>query len=80
MNKFIPLTLLTVLCQNVIASNNQDDEATSVISNNGIIYFNGTLTKESIDKTINIYNNKKIKPTKMIISSDGGDIDLGMDF
>ncbi|MGI3175840.1 hypothetical protein [Aeromonas veronii] len=80
MNKFFALTLLTCLCQSALALDVKDNEATSVKLNGRVIFFNGTLTKEAIDKTIDIYNKQKIKPTKMVISSDGGDIDLGMDF
>lgn len=80
MNKFSFITILILICQNASASEPKDNETTSVKLNENIIYFSGTLTKEAIDKTIQIYNEQKIKPTKIVISSDGGDIDLGMDF
>ena len=80
MNKFFTITLLIFLCQNTLASESKYNETTSVKLNGNVIYFSGTLTKKAIDKTIQLYDDKKIKPTKIVISSDGGDIELGMDF
>lgn len=71
MNKFFTITLLIFLCQNTLASESKYNETTSVKLNGNVIYFSGTLTKKAIDKTIQLYDDKKIKPTKIVISSDG---------
>ncbi|WDZ71885.1 hypothetical protein PWW31_12400 [Vibrio harveyi] len=38
----------------------------------------GTLTSEANDAVVEIYADAAVKPTTLVISSDGGDVELGM--
>lgn len=46
---------------------------------NSTIYYDGWLAKPAIEKMFTLYKKAKSKPTKLVINSEGGAIELGME-
>ncbi|AIV05760.1 peptidase [Vibrio harveyi] len=53
-------------------------ETTNVTLVGDTIHYTGTLTSEANDAVVEIYADAAVKPTTLVISSDGGDVELGM--
>jgi hypothetical protein len=46
---------------------------------NSTIYYDGWLAEPAIEKMFSLYEKAKLKPTKLVINSSGGAIELGME-
>ncbi|MPS38689.1 peptidase [Vibrio sp. VGrn 2] len=53
-------------------------ETTNVTLIGNSIHYTGTLSSEANNAIVEIYANATVKPTNLVISSDGGDVELGM--
>ncbi|KNY39812.1 peptidase [Vibrio harveyi] len=60
----------------VIFANQETD--TRVFLENDKIYYTGTLTPEGNESVFKVYNDSKVKPKTLSITSDGGDVELGI--
>jgi len=61
-----------------LASAQPSEPQTIVTLSNDVLTLNGTLTQEATDTVQTLFNQAKEKPTTLNISSDGGDILVGM--
>ncbi|ENH7392810.1 peptidase [Vibrio vulnificus] len=75
-NKF--LNVMLMLAFSPICFANQEN-ITQVSLEKETIFYNGTLTHEANIETFELYKNSTIKPKTISISSDGGDVGLGME-
>ncbi|MBF4290300.1 peptidase, partial [Vibrio anguillarum] len=76
--KLLALTLPLTLCSFAYANNSELD-LTEVTIANDAIYYKGVLSPEGNELAFELYERAKEKPNTLIITSDGGDIMLGIE-
>ncbi|HDY8066863.1 peptidase [Vibrio vulnificus] len=76
--RLLSLMLPMVVCS-IAYANNPELDFTEVTIANDVIYYKGVLSPEGNDLAFELYENAKEKPTTLVITSDGGDIMLGIE-
>ncbi|EOA9033200.1 peptidase [Vibrio harveyi] len=71
------INIAILLSLNPVVFANQETD-TRVFLENDKIYYNGTLTPEGNESVFKVYNDSKVKPKTLSITSDGGDVELGI--
>ncbi len=76
--RLLSLMLPMAVCS-IAYANNPELDLTEVTIVNDVIYYKGVLSPEGNDLAFELYENAKEKPTTLAITSDGGDIMLGIE-
>lgn len=79
--KFSILFLVFVLtgCTNLSIDSAEDKKGTVAGLEGGILFYNGSITSAANNTLFETFNNSEVKPKRLIITSPGGEIRVGME-
>ncbi len=73
------LLLLLTGCTNLSTDSGEVTKDTVVRVDEGILFYNGSITSTANNTLFNIYNDLEIKPKRLVITSTGGEVSVGME-